>query len=240
MPWRGGVGNAPAARAAARGWPLDPSQVPLPAGEDDDFTGAATRQELPRTTVATASQQPSQPQGDQNDVDMGEDVSYVCHAPVIPQAPSFSGSTKQEHRVLMRAYQSEISTGQPRDLDILKRRLEATIRFDTKILDADSRVGEMLDGLMRALERHNQEWVLKDEGKVDVDLMVKVVRPSMLQSAIKKQMQLQVNKPLRSDVLRFVNWLRIAKTLEAMRRRGPTRRNRTGELDQRNPGPRTE
>ncbi|RHY21155.1 hypothetical protein DYB32_010152, partial [Aphanomyces invadans] len=62
---------------------------------------------------------------------------------------------------------------EPRDLDTLKRRLEATIRFDTKILDADSRVGMMLDDLMKALERDNQEWVLKDEGKVVVHLMVK-------------------------------------------------------------------
>ncbi|RHY28726.1 hypothetical protein DYB32_005751 [Aphanomyces invadans] len=78
----------------------------------------------------------------------------------------------------------------------------------------------MLDELMRALERDNQEWVLYEEGKVVVDLMVKAVRPSMLQwilyeegkvvvdlmvkavwpsmlqSAVKKQMQLQRNKPL--------------------------------------------
>ncbi|ETV97362.1 hypothetical protein H310_09697 [Aphanomyces invadans] len=109
MPWRGGVVYAPAAGAAAGGWPLDPSQVPLPAGEEGDFSGAATRQAPPRTTGATASQQPSQSQGDQNDVDMGEDVPYVFHAPAIPQAPSFSGSTKQERRVFMRAYQKYVS-----------------------------------------------------------------------------------------------------------------------------------
>ncbi|RHY18491.1 hypothetical protein DYB32_010372 [Aphanomyces invadans] len=66
----------------------------------------------------------------------------------------------------------------------------------------------MLGELIKALERDNQEWILDEEGKVVVDLMVKAVRPSMLQSAVKKQMQLQRNKPLRKDVFRFVRWLR--------------------------------
>ncbi|RHY20530.1 hypothetical protein DYB32_010016 [Aphanomyces invadans] len=88
---------------------------------------------------------------------------------------------------------------EPHDLDSLKKRLETTIRFDVKILDAESHVSEMLDELMRALERDNQEWILYEEGKVVVDLMVKAVRPSMLQSAVKKQMQLQRNKPLRTE-----------------------------------------
>ncbi|RHY24213.1 hypothetical protein DYB32_008940 [Aphanomyces invadans] len=53
---------------------------------------------------------------------------------------------------------------------------------------------------MKALERDNQEWILFGEGKDVVDLIVKAVRPSMLQSAVKKQIQLQRNKPLRMDV----------------------------------------
>ncbi|RHY27897.1 hypothetical protein DYB32_006578 [Aphanomyces invadans] len=75
---------------------------------------------------------------------------------------------------------------EPHDLDSLKKRLETTIRFDVKILDAESHVSKMLDELMRALERDNQEWILYEEGKVVVDLMVKAVRPSMLQSAAHK------------------------------------------------------
>ncbi|RHY85146.1 hypothetical protein DYB31_016816, partial [Aphanomyces astaci] len=35
------------------------------------------------------------------------------------------------------------------DLDVLKQRLQRAIRFDTKILDAESRVGRMLDELSR-------------------------------------------------------------------------------------------
>ncbi|RHY24862.1 hypothetical protein DYB32_008651 [Aphanomyces invadans] len=97
---------------------------------------------------------------------------------------------------------------EPRDLETMKRRLESAIRFDVKILDAESRVGKMLDGLMLALECDNQEWALYDEGKDVGDLMVKAVKPSMLQTAVKKQMQLQRNKSLRTDVFRFVRWLR--------------------------------
>ncbi|ETV95064.1 hypothetical protein H310_11358 [Aphanomyces invadans] len=66
----------------------------------------------------------------------------------------------------------------------------------------------MLDELMKALERDNQEWIFYEEGRVVVDIMVKAVRPSMPQSAVKKQIQLQRNKPLRTDVFRFVRLLR--------------------------------
>ncbi|ETV91151.1 hypothetical protein H310_14162 [Aphanomyces invadans] len=59
-----------------------------------------------------------------------------------------------------------------------------------KILDADSRVGKLLDELKKVLERNNQEGILKDE----------VTRQEANATASQK--------PLRSDVFRFVNWLR--------------------------------
>ncbi|ETV93735.1 hypothetical protein H310_12311 [Aphanomyces invadans] len=96
----------------------------------------------------------------------------------------------------------------PQDLDVLKKRLSAAIRFDTKILDAESRVGRMLDDLMRVLEQYHQEWVLHLEGKMVVEVMARAIRPDTLKSAVQKQLQLQRNKALKSDVFRFVNWLR--------------------------------
>jgi hypothetical protein len=72
-----------------------------------------------------------------------------------------------------KAYEEE-----PLDLDVLKKRLTTAIKFDTNILDADSRIGKMLDNLMRALERDDQAWVLDQEGKTVVDIMVKAVKPS--------------------------------------------------------------
>ncbi|RHZ04179.1 hypothetical protein DYB26_016395, partial [Aphanomyces astaci] len=63
------------------------------------------------------------------------------------------------------------------DLDVLKQRLQRAIRFDTKILDAESRVGRMLDGLIRSLEQDHQEWVLHQEGKMVVEVMTKSIKP---------------------------------------------------------------
>ncbi|RLO06692.1 hypothetical protein DYB28_005648, partial [Aphanomyces astaci] len=74
----------------------------------------------------------------------------------------------------------------------LKQRLQRAIRFDTKILDAESRFGRMLDELMRSLEQDHQDFdqagVAEDSGS--------------------KQLQLQRDKALKSDVFRYVNWLR--------------------------------
>ncbi|KAH9134513.1 hypothetical protein AeRB84_019710, partial [Aphanomyces euteiches] len=97
---------------------------------------------------------------------------------------------------------------EPLDLDVLKRRLTSVVRFDTKIIDAESRIGRMLDELMRALEQDHQEWVLTQEGKVVVDVMAKAIKPDALRIAVQKQLRLQKNKALKSDVFRFVNWLR--------------------------------
>ncbi|RHY21404.1 hypothetical protein DYB36_012126, partial [Aphanomyces astaci] len=45
---------------------------------------------------------------------------------------------------------------EPQDLEGLKKRLKTAIQFDTTILNAASRIGKMLDNLMRALERDDQ------------------------------------------------------------------------------------
>ncbi|KAF0742575.1 hypothetical protein Ae201684P_008386 [Aphanomyces euteiches] len=66
----------------------------------------------------------------------------------------------------------------------------------------------MLDELMHALEQDHQEWVLTQEGKVVVDVMAKAIKPYALRIAVQKQLQLQKNKALKSDVFRFVKWLR--------------------------------
>ncbi len=97
---------------------------------------------------------------------------------------------------------------EPQDLDVLKKRLQSAIRFDARIMDAESRVGRMLDGLMRALEEDNQEWLLYQEGKMVVDVITKAIKPEPLQKTVQKQLQLQRKKPLKSDVFRFLRWLR--------------------------------
>ncbi|RHZ02159.1 hypothetical protein DYB31_013916, partial [Aphanomyces astaci] len=51
----------------------------------------------------------------------------------------------------------------------------------------------MLDNLMRA-ERDDQAWVLDQEGKT---------------KSVQRQLALQRNKALKSNVYRFVDWLRV-------------------------------
>ncbi|RHY23279.1 hypothetical protein DYB32_009255 [Aphanomyces invadans] len=97
---------------------------------------------------------------------------------------------------------------EPQDLDVLKKRLAAAIRFDMKILDAESRVGRILHDLMRVLEQDHQEWVLTQEPKVVVEVMSKAVKPEALKTAVQKQLQHQRSKGLKNDVFRVVNWLR--------------------------------
>ncbi|RLO00110.1 hypothetical protein DYB28_008814, partial [Aphanomyces astaci] len=110
------------------------------------------------------------------------------------------------------AWFSKAFEEEPQDLEVLKKRLTTAIRFDTTILDADSRIGKMLDNLMRALERDDQAWVLDQEGKTVVDIMVKAIKPLGLQKSVQRQLTLQRNKALKSNVYRFVGWLRVHTT----------------------------
>ncbi|RLO09350.1 hypothetical protein DYB28_001731 [Aphanomyces astaci] len=74
-------------------------------------------------------------------------------------------------------------------------------------MDADSRIGKMLENLMRGLERDNQAWVLDQGGKTVVDIMVKAIKPLGLQKSVQRLLALQRNKPLKSNVYRFLDWL---------------------------------
>ncbi|RHY99229.1 hypothetical protein DYB31_015868, partial [Aphanomyces astaci] len=97
------------------------------------------------------------------------------------------------------AWLSKAFEEEHQDLEMLKKRLTTAIRFDTTILDADSRLGKMLDNLMQALERDDQAWVVDQEGKTVVDIMVKAIKPVGLQKSVQRQLALQHNKPLKSN-----------------------------------------
>ncbi|RLO10607.1 hypothetical protein DYB28_007697 [Aphanomyces astaci] len=66
----------------------------------------------------------------------------------------------------------------------------------------------MLNELIRSLEQDHQEWVLHQEGKMVVEVMTKSIKPESLMTAVQKQLQLQRNKALKSNVFPYVNWLR--------------------------------
>ncbi|RHY17339.1 hypothetical protein DYB25_005289 [Aphanomyces astaci] len=135
------------------------------------------------------------------------EVSGADHRSAVQWIASVRDARKCLHGPWVAWFKSAFEED-PQDLDVLKQRLQRAIRFDTKILDAESRVGRMLDELMRSLEQDHQEWVLHQEGKMVVEDMTKSIKPESLKTAVQKQLQLQRNKALKSDVFRYVNWLR--------------------------------
>ncbi|RLO03835.1 hypothetical protein DYB28_012056 [Aphanomyces astaci] len=85
-----------------------------------------------------------------------------------------------------------------------------------KTLEADGQEwvfhqeGNLMVGIisMKTLEADGQEWVIHQEGKLMVGIITKAIKPAPLQLAVTKQLQLQRNKVLKSDVFRYVKWLR--------------------------------
>ncbi|RHZ33110.1 hypothetical protein DYB37_012932, partial [Aphanomyces astaci] len=154
------------------------------------------------------------------DVDMGFDNAVkVLNAPALPQPPSFKGSTESERRAFMREYQrytSQImvlqSMGQRPFLMPLGACMDL---FSTDaslcgrtVRHQDPRRRQSLDNLMKTLEADGQEWVIYQEGKLVVGIITKAIKPAPLQLAVTKQLQLHRNKVLKSDVFRYVKWLR--------------------------------
>ncbi|CAK4661007.1 unnamed protein product, partial [Aphanomyces euteiches] len=97
----------------------------------------------------------------------------------------------------------------PQDLKIVKKQLTSAIHFNTSILEVDSRIEKMLEDLMKALERDDQTWVLEQEGKIIVHIMVKAIKPTTLKKSVIRQLAMNRNKPLKSDVFYYVEWLRV-------------------------------
>ncbi|ETW00621.1 hypothetical protein H310_07192 [Aphanomyces invadans] len=90
----------------------------------------------------------------------------------------------------------------------MKKRLQAAVQFDTKILDANSRVSRMLDNLIRVLEAEGQEWVLDQEGKLVASDITDALKPAPLQVAMAKQLKLHRNKNTKTDLFEYVMFLR--------------------------------
>ncbi|RHY56540.1 hypothetical protein DYB30_008335, partial [Aphanomyces astaci] len=238
------------------GYVNTPFTVPAPTPVAAPFGFSA-----PAATPTGATNLPPVP--DDDDMGQGDECGFVYNPPVLPDPPSFNGSTKSERTFIHQynKYQDQVNALQlngsrpfvmavsacmdiftknrvamwdmanrdycgdteaawaawfgkvfeqeSQDLEVLKKRLTTAIRFDTPILDADSRIGTMLDNLMRALECDEQAWVLDQESKTVVDIMVKGIKPLGLQMTVQHQLALQHKKPLKTNVCRFVDWLRV-------------------------------
>lgn len=96
----------------------------------------------------------------------------------------------------------------PVDLDVLKARIRNVVVFCPRVRDLDSRIMRMLGELTRALEDDYQLWVLEDEGRMVVDIILDAIKPVGLQRSVKEHMKLTKNKPVRSDLFRFIDWFR--------------------------------
>ncbi|RHY24251.1 hypothetical protein DYB32_008919 [Aphanomyces invadans] len=135
------------------------------------------------TTLQAAADEP-------NDVDLSQDDVVLRNAPALPKNLTFKGSTKEESRAFMAAYNLYISQTNaltangvrpfimpaewiawfnqgyvvdPRALETLNKHIKTAVVFDMSISDADSRIGRMLDGLAAAIRRDRQEWVIKEK-----------------------------------------------------------------------------
>ncbi|RHY16010.1 hypothetical protein DYB32_010690 [Aphanomyces invadans] len=137
----------------------------------------------------------------------------VFNAPAIPQAPKFKGSTKGERQQFTSDSVTEsewvgwMRLGYdvlPPDLDVIRARLRGSVKFDLTIVDVDSRVGKMLEGLIKTLGVDNQEWVVRDEGKMMAGIIIDAIKPDGLQEVVKEQIAMQRNKSLKTDVFKFV------------------------------------
>ncbi|RQM29399.1 hypothetical protein B5M09_012827, partial [Aphanomyces astaci] len=186
---------------------------------------------------------------------MGQTDVYLHNAPALPKHPKFKGSTKEERRTFMAAYNLYISQTtaltvngtkpfvmpvnacidpaskqriaewdmgkgpyevtdceaewvawfrqgydvDPQALDTLKKRIKAAVVFVMSVHDADSRIGNMLDGLAAAIRRDRREWVIKEESPAIVKIITDAVKPVSLYRAVTEQMALTRNKPLKKE-----------------------------------------
>ncbi|RHY21088.1 hypothetical protein DYB32_009899 [Aphanomyces invadans] len=144
---------------------------------------------------------------------MGASDRMVFNAPAIPQASKFKGSTKGERQqftsdsVTKSEWVGWMRLGYdvlPPDLDVIRARLRGSVKFDLTIVDVDARVGKMLEGLIKTLEVDNQEWVVREEGKMMAGIIIDAIKPDGLQEVVKEQIAMQRNKSMKTDVFKFV------------------------------------
>ncbi|RHZ23182.1 hypothetical protein DYB37_008386 [Aphanomyces astaci] len=132
-------------------------------------------------------------------MDTGQSDVHLHNDPALPKNPTFKGPTKEERHVFMDAYNLYISQTNaltvigirpfimpqgydvdPRALDTLKKRIKSAVVFDMSIPDADSWIGRMLDGLVAAIRRDRQEWVIREENQAIVKIITDAIKPASL------------------------------------------------------------
>ncbi|RLO12240.1 hypothetical protein DYB28_011921, partial [Aphanomyces astaci] len=161
---------------------------------------------------------------DDDDMGQGDERGFVYNAPALPDPPSFNGSTKSERRTFIRQYNKyqanvlQLNGSRPFVMPVsacivvfAKKRvamLDMANRDYRSITEA-----EWAAWFSKAFEEEPQDLeVLKKRLTTAiriVDIMVKAIKPFGLQKSVQRQLALQRNKPLKSKVYRFVDWLRV-------------------------------
>ncbi|KAE8897368.1 hypothetical protein PF003_g18193 [Phytophthora fragariae] len=165
--------------------------------------------------------------GDGQDED--SDVQYVMsNAPALPAAPKYSGSTLQEKREFMRAYQTYVhalsafhtATTKPYIMPVSACIEERTcnlisideamknLKLKTTFPDAKSRMGQLRADMHKILDQHNVENIFfQKEQKKLVQYLVAALEPEDFREAIRKRLALDQHKDMRKDVVSCYKWI---------------------------------
>ncbi|KAF0683006.1 hypothetical protein As57867_024834, partial [Aphanomyces stellatus] len=92
------------------------------------------------------------------------------------------------------------------DMDAVARAM-ASLKMDTRIRDAESRVGRLLSDFYDKLEQLDVGHLPQEEPKQSVKILVAAIRPAPLKATVERQLAREANKTYKSDVTAFCQWL---------------------------------
>ncbi|RHZ28685.1 hypothetical protein DYB37_012805, partial [Aphanomyces astaci] len=171
----------------------------------------------PRTATPTgATKLPSVP--DDDDMGEGDERGFVYNAPAIPDPPSFNGSTKSERRSFIPQYKKYLDQVNALQLNGSRPFVMPVSAYMDVFTKKRVAMWDMANRDYRGVtEAEWASWFSKvfEEEPQDLDvlknfdIMVKAIKPLGLQKSVQRHQALQRNKPLKSNVYRFVDWLRV-------------------------------
>ncbi|RHY06656.1 hypothetical protein DYB26_004778 [Aphanomyces astaci] len=158
---------------------------------------------------------------------MGQNDVHLHNAPALLKNPKLKGFTKEERRDFM-AQGYDVDS---RALDTFKKRIESAVDFDMSVLDADSQIGCMLDGVAAAIRRDRQEWVIREESQAIVKIITDAVKPCCYRAD-----GVDAKQPLKNDVYRFTRPTEAARVEGPGRTQGPEGRREAPDTCSEHPG----
>ncbi|ETV71625.1 hypothetical protein H257_13085 [Aphanomyces astaci] len=197
--------NSSLAATTMKNAKTDPVRIaPQPVAVDESCTSGRPNGPAPDSMAPT-----DVPATEKEDVDMGQTDVYLYNAPALPKHPTFKGPRRNapdngpyrgakpfvmsvnvcidpdsKHRIAEWDIGKDPCGVDPRALDTLKKRIKAAVVFVMSVHDADSRIGNMLDGLAAAIRRDRREWVIKEESPAIVKIITAAVKPVSLHRAV--------------------------------------------------------